>query len=135
MIEFQCEHCKTHLSFAPDQVEGELFCPACELEITLPELSADMEIKVKIAQAQANNLPTEAEDPEKVQEILQEPDSKETTVWKERLAESFKVTSFKEYNESEPQPKPALPPKKKPEAQKKGVLSRLKNMFSDSDEK
>ena len=123
MIEFQCKHCKTHLSFAPDQLDSELFCPACELEITLPELSPDMEIKVKIAQAQAKNILTEAENPEKVQEILQEPDSMETTVWKERLAESFKATSFKDYDESEPQPKLALPPKKKHEEKKDGALT------------
>ena len=33
--------------------------------------------------------------------MLQEPDSKETLVWKERLAESFQTFCFKDYEEPE----------------------------------
>ena len=102
MIEFRCEHCSTYLSIAPDQMEGEIFCPACSLEIHLPELDADMSAKLAIARAQAQSRIEEAEvNPEKVEEMLQEPDSKETLVWKERLAESFQTFCFKDYEEPE----------------------------------
>ena len=101
MIEFDCEHCSTHISLAPDQMEGEIFCPACEQEVHLPELSPEMESKLAIARAQAKNIPSAPVNPDKAKKILQEPDSKETRVWKERLAESLRVTSFKDYKPEE----------------------------------
>jgi uncharacterized Zn finger protein (UPF0148 family) len=125
MIEFDCEHCSTHISLAPDQMEGEIFCPACDLEVQLPELSPEMEAKLAIARAQAKNIPAEPVNPDKAKKILQEPDSKETTVWKERLAESFKVTSFREY-------KPPESTEEKPEKEEepKGI-KRIFGIFSD----
>ena len=94
MIEFPCEHCDTVLSIAPDQLGSELFCPACDKEITLPELSPEMEVKLTIAMAQAKNLPKDDLDTKKAKRMLEEPDSKETVVWKERLAASFQAVTF-----------------------------------------
>ena len=123
MIEFRCEHCSTYLSIAPDQMEGEIFCPACALEIHLPELDAEMTAKLAIAKAQAQSRIDEDEvNTEKAVEMLQEPDSKETLVWKERLAESFQTFCFKDYEEPEEEAS-----EEKPE--KRG-LKRIFNVFS-----
>ena len=124
MIEFKCEHCDTHISIAPDQIDGEIFCPACAVEVHLPELSPEMEIQLKIAKAQAKNIDTEELDPEKAVDMLQEPDSKETRVWKERLAESFQTFCFKDYEEP-----PEEEQKAAQESEKKG-LKRILNVFS-----
>ncbi len=124
MIEFKCEHCKTDLSIAPDQMEGELFCPACEQEIHLPELDADMTAKLAIAKAQEKSIIQDDKvDIKKAAEMLQEPDSKETRVWKERLAESFQSFCFKDYKE--PEKKAATV-----QASEKKGLKRIFNVFS-----
>jgi uncharacterized Zn finger protein (UPF0148 family) len=124
MIEFDCEYCSTHISIAPEQMEGELFCPACDSEVTLPELSPEMETKLAIAKAQAKNVVKEELNPEKAVEMLQEPDSKETRVWKERLAESFQAFCFKEYQEPDQEAVEAAK-----ESENRGI-KRIFNVFS-----
>jgi len=124
MIEFNCEHCSTHISIAPDQMDGELFCPACDLEVNLPELSPEIQSKLAIAKAQAKNIVKDELDAEKAVEMLQQPDSKETRVWKERLAESFQVFCFKEYEEPDESAVEAAK-----ETEKKGI-KRILNVFS-----
>ena len=124
MIEFNCEHCSTHLSIAPDQMDGEIFCPACALEIHLPELDAEMAAKLAIAKAQAKNrIDEDSANTEKAVEMLQEPDSKETRVWKERLAESFQTFCFKDYEEPEGE-------EVSEQAPEKSGLKRIFNVFS-----
>ena len=86
MIEFNCQHCNTNISIATDQIADELFCPACEKEVEFPKLTPNMEAKLALAKAQAKGVVKENLDHTKAVEMLQEPDSKETTVWKERLA-------------------------------------------------
>jgi uncharacterized Zn finger protein (UPF0148 family) len=126
MIEFDCEHCSTHISIAPEQTEGELFCPACELEVNLPELSPELQTQLAIAKAQAKNVMKDELDAEKAVEMLQQPDSKETRVWKERLAESFQVFCFKEYQE----PDEATVEKAKEEVENKKGIKKILNIFS-----
>lgn len=94
MIEFFCEHCNTNLSIAPEQIGDEIFCPACEEEVRLPQLSLQMEAKLHIALAQAKTGPIKKLDPEKVEKLLEEPDSKETKKWKEQLTQAFKSSSL-----------------------------------------
>jgi hypothetical protein len=53
--------------------------------------------------------------------MLQEPDSKEPRVWKERLAESFQAFCFKEYQE---------PDQKAVEAAKESENRGIKRIFN-----
>ena len=103
MIEFDCEHCETKLSIAPEQLSEDLFCPYCENPIELPELPKDVQLQLDIALAQIKNIPKDDLNYEMAEEMLQHPASKETVVWKERLAQSFQASSFKDYVPEEPE--------------------------------
>ena len=130
MIEFNCQHCNTNISIATDQIADELFCPACEKEVEFPKLTPNMEAKLALAKAQAKGVVKENLDHTKAVEMLQEPDSKETTVWKERLAQSFQAATFKEVDPNREETT-LLPPREEEKDSKKSGIRKILDIFSD----
>jgi len=129
MIEFICEHCETYLSIAVDQIGDEIFCPACEEEVKMPKLSPQLEAKLAIALAQSKTGPKKRLNP-KTEELLQEPDSQETKIWKERLAQSFKASSFRNADVNEKTEN--LKASKKDDSNKSGI-GKIFDIFSNKE--
>jgi hypothetical protein len=132
MIEFNCQHCDTDISIASDQIGGELFCPACEKEMEFPELTPDMEAKLALAKAQAKVVPKGNLDHQKAEKMLQEPDSQETKVWKERLAQSFQAATFKEVEPNRNETTLTPPKDDKKNDSKKSGIRKIFDIFSDN---
>lgn len=93
-MEFECEHCNTTISIDPEQMSTDVKCPACEHALDLPELPPELiEALDKKLEEEGNIKPSEEGDHEAAEAMLEEPASKETTMWREKLAASFQAAN------------------------------------------
>ena len=93
MIEFECVHCNTQISIDPDQmISPELICPACDTMIDMPDLPQEMKVKLEEI-AESAKMSVEDIDQEVAEAVLDEPASKQATMWREKLAESFQTAN------------------------------------------
>ena len=104
-MEFECEHCNTTISIDPEQMNTDVHCPACGHHLELPELPPELveALDKKLAE-EGNITPSEEGDHEAAEAMLEEPASKETTMWREKLAASFQaanVSNITELDEDE----------------------------------
>lgn len=101
MIEFECVHCNTQISIDPDQmISAELICPACDTIIDMPDMPSEMKVKLEEI-AEAAKINDDDIDQEVAEAILEEPASKQATMWREKLAESFQTANQSNITESE----------------------------------
>jgi hypothetical protein len=93
MIEFECVHCNTQISIDPDQmISPELICPACDTIIDMPDLPPEMKARLE-EMAEAAKVNDADIDQEMADAVLDEPASKQATMWREKLAESFQTAN------------------------------------------
>lgn len=93
-MEFECEHCKTTISIDPEQMGTDIKCPACEHSLDLPDLPPELvDALDKKLEEEGNITPSEEGDHEAAEAMLEEPASKETTIWREKLAASFQAAN------------------------------------------
>lgn len=93
-MEFKCEHCNTNISIDPDQISADVTCPACDHPLDVPELPPEL-VKAldKKLEEESNIKPIQEGDHEVAEAMLEEPASKETTMWREKLAASFQAAN------------------------------------------
>ena len=93
-MEFECEHCKTIINIDPEQIGTEVHCPGCDRELPIPELPPEVvEALDKKLEEESNLKPNIEGDHEAAEAMLEEPASKETTMWREKLAASFQAAN------------------------------------------
>ncbi|MBN1863324.1 MAG: hypothetical protein JW808_00335 [Victivallales bacterium] len=93
-MEFSCEHCNTNICIDPDQVNADMVCPACGEPVEVPEFPKEL------IEAMDRSLAVESEgksngegDHKAAEAMLEQPASRETTVWREKLAASFQAAN------------------------------------------
>ena len=95
MIEIKCEHCDTNVVIDLDQITPDMPCPACSKILALPEITPEMEKHIEESLAKVNEAPPEEDlDHEAAETMLEEPASKETMLWREKLAASFQAANI-----------------------------------------
>lgn len=99
-MEFECKHCETVISIDPEQMHNDVTCPACGDELDLPELPPKVveALDKKLAE-ESNVISSDEGDHEAAEAMLEEPASKETTMWKEKLAASFQAANISNITE------------------------------------
>lgn len=104
-MEFECEHCNTVIIIDPEQMGTDVHCPGCGKDLPMPELPPEvMEALDKKLAEESNIKPSDEGDHEAAEAMLEEPASKETTMWREKLAASFQaanVSNIKQINEDD----------------------------------
>ena len=93
-MEFECKHCNTFISIDPEQMSTDVRCPACGDHLNLPELPPELVEALEKKLAEENKIKSSDEgDHEAAEAMLEEPASKETTMWREKLAASFQAAN------------------------------------------
>ncbi len=94
-MEFTCKDCGTAICVDPDQINQGMVCPACGEPVDIPELPKE------ILEAIEKNLAAESESKAEnngahkaAEAMLDQPASRETTVWREKLAASFQAANI-----------------------------------------
>jgi len=94
-MEFECSHCKTLIIIDPEQIGADICCPACEKNVPMPEFPPEMIKALDQKLDKENSVKSSDEgDHEVAEAMLEEPASKETTMWKEKLAASFQAANI-----------------------------------------
>ncbi len=95
MIEIKCKSCETNIAIDLDQITPNMPCPACSRPLAIPELTPELEKHIEASLAKSNEPPPEDElDHEAAETMLEEPASKETMIWREKLAASFQAANI-----------------------------------------
>ncbi len=98
-MEVICPNCETSMLIEDEQLGLSHECPACGNPMPIPELSEqDRENFIKSNSKKAAFSPEDT-NPELGRKMLEEPATEITSMWKERLANSFHVANFAEENQ------------------------------------
>jgi len=94
-MEFKCKYCETNICIDIDQIGNDINCPACDRQLKLPEIPKETAKALQKLKDREKQIITEEEGNKKIAEaMLEEPASKETTMWRERLAASFQAANL-----------------------------------------
>ena len=94
-MEFECKHCNTFISIDFEQMGTDICCPACGNHLPLLELSDELiEFFEKKLAEESKIEPNNKGDHKIAEAMLEEPASRETTMWREKLAASFHAANI-----------------------------------------
>jgi len=94
-MEFKCKYCDTNICIDIDQIGNDIDCPACNRQLQIPELPEETAKALQKLKDQEKKIITDEEGNKEIAEaMLEEPASKETTMWRERLAASFQAANL-----------------------------------------
>ena len=109
-MEFECAHCKTVIIIDPEQMGSDVHCPACDKDLPLPDLPPEViEALDKKLEEENAITPTDEGDHEVAEAMLEEPASKETTMWREKLAASFQAANVSNIKQLSEDDEPLVP--------------------------
>ena len=94
-MEFKCEYCDTNICIDIEQIGSDISCPACDRQLKLPDLPKEVVEAIEKLKEDEKKIIDDNEGNKDVAEaMLEEPASKETTMWRERLAASFQAANL-----------------------------------------
>jgi hypothetical protein len=101
-MEFECQHCETSINIDPEQMGSDVHCPACGKGLPMPDLPPEVITALDKKIEEENNIhPIDEGDHEVAEAMLEEPASKETTMWREKLAASFQAANISNIKQAE----------------------------------
>jgi hypothetical protein len=94
-MEFKCEYCETNICIDIEQIGSEINCPACDRQLKLPDLPHEITKALEKLKEEEKKMISDNEGNKEIADaMLEEPASKETTMWRERLAASFQAANL-----------------------------------------
>ena len=94
-MEFKCEYCDTNICIDIEQIGSDISCPACDRQLKLPDLPREIANALEKLKEEEKKIILDHEGNKEIAEaMLEEPASKETTMWRERLAASFQAANL-----------------------------------------